>query len=283
MSMDRWNPFRDFDNMRQTMDRWMDERLPNNWLNSAQSSPLSIALDVYETETGYELEASLPGVSPDDIEIQVDRETVTLRGKSASPEEKHAGRNFIYRERRSGAFYRTVRLPEVLDPDKVEASLDNGVLKVQLPKLSLSTNRRVQVRASSNQSSSVQSNNPSAAASNIEVGSALNVQAGETNSMSNPQQNQAQPDSSVSDLKEGTTGYGGEKQALDSNQPNNNQTPEYREGGLQARGNEATPSSTSGMSDVRAHQSSGQGNGQLGGTPDDGDSNQYSDQAQKPV
>ncbi len=276
MSMDRWNPFRDLDNMRQAMDRWMDERLPNNWLNSAQSSPLSIALDVHETETGYELEASLPGVSPDDIDIQVDRENVTLRGKSTSPEEKHAGRNFIYRERRSGAFYRTVRLPEVLDPDKVEASLDNGVLKVQLPKLSLSTNRRVQVRASSNQSSSVQSNNPSAATSN-------NVQTGETNSMSNQQQNQAQPDSRVSDLKEGTTGYGGEKQALDSNQPDNKRTPEYREGGLQARGNDSTPSSTSGMSDVRAHQSSGQGNGQLGGTPEDGDSNQYSDQAQKPV
>jgi len=281
MSMDRWNPFRDFDNMRQAMDRWMDDRLPNNWLNSGQDSPLSVALDVHETETGYELQASLPGVSPDDIDIQVDRETVTLRGKSASAEEKHEGRNYIYRERRSGAFFRTIRLPEAVDPDKVEATLDHGVLKVQLPKLSQARQRRVQVRSGSNQSSSVQANsNTIAATSSNEGGSPLNVQTGGTNSMSNQQQNQ--PGSEVSDMKEGTTGYGGEKQGLDANQPDN-QSQEDREGALQARGNEATSSSTSGMSDVRAHQSSGQGSGKIGGTPEGGETNQYSDEAQKPV
>jgi len=281
MSMDRWNPFRDFDNMRQAMDRWMDDRLPNNWLNSGQASPLSVALDVHETETGYELQASLPGVSPDDIDIQVDRETVTLRGKSASAEEKHEGRNYIYRERRSGAFFRTIRLPEAVDPDKVEATLDHGVLKVQLPKLSQARQRRVQVRSGSNQSSSVQANsNTIAATSSNEGGSPLNVQTGGTNSMSNQQQNQ--PGSEVSDMKEGTTGYGGEKQGLDANQPDN-QSKKDREGALQARGNEATSSSTSGMSDVRAHQSSGQGSGKIGGTPESGETNQYSDEAQKPV
>jgi len=279
--MDRWNPFRDFDNMRQAMDRWMDDRLPNNWLNSGQASPLSVALDVHETETGYELQASLPGVSPDDIDIQVDRETVTLRGKSASAEEKHEGRNYIYRERRSGAFFRTIRLPEAVDPDKVEATLDHGVLKVQLPKLSQARQRRVQVRSGSNQSSSVQANsNTIAATSSNEGGSPLNVQTGGTNSMSNQQQNQ--PGSEVSDMKEGTTGYGGEKQGLDANQPDN-QSKKDREGALQARGNEATSSSTSGMSDVRAHQSSGQGSGKIGGTPESGETNQYSDEAQKPV
>jgi len=281
MSMDRWNPFRDFDNMRQAMDRWMDDRLPNNWLNSGQDSPLSVALDVHETETGYELQASLPGVSPDDIDIQVDRETVTLRGKSASAEEKQEGRNYIYRERRSGAFFRTIRLPEAVDPDKVEATLDHGVLKVQLPKLSQARQRRVQVRSGSNQSSSVQANsNTIAATSSNEGGSPLNVQTGGTNSMSNQQQNQ--PGSEVSDMKEGTTGYGGEKQGLDANQPDN-QSKKDREGALQARGNEATSSSTSGMSDVRAHQSSGQGSGKIGGTPESGETNQYSDEAQKPV
>jgi len=282
MSMDRWNPFRDFDNMRQAMDRWMDDRLPNNWLNSAQSSPLSVAVDIHETETGYELEASLPGVKPEDVDIQVDRETVTLRGQSASTEEKREGRNYIYRERRSGAFFRTVRLPEAVDPDKVEATLDHGILKVLLPKLSQARQRRVPVRAASNQGGNVQSNNAIAATSSNEGGSPLNVQTGGTNSMSEQPQNQGQPDSDLTDLQEGTTGYGGEKQGLDSNQPDS-QAAEYREGGLQARGNEATSSSTSGMSDVRAHQSSGQGSGKIGGDPEGGETNQYSDQAQKPV
>jgi len=97
--------------------------------------------------------------------------------------------------------------------------------------------------------------------------------------MGNKQQNQ--PDERVSDLKEGTTGYGGEKQGLDSNQEDSQQ-PVYREGGFQARGNEATPSSTSGMSDVRTHHSSGLGTGKLGGGPEGGETNQYSDQAQEP-
>ena len=100
--------------------------------------------------------------------------------------------------------------------------------------------------------------------------------------MSNQQQGQGQPDDRVSDLKEGTTGYGGEKQGLDASQKDN-QASDYREGGLQARGNEATSSSTSGMSDVRAHQSSGLGSGKIGGAPEGGEPNQYSDQAQKPV
>lgn len=91
----------------------------------------------------------------------------------------------------------------------------------------------------------------------------------------------------VSNLKEGVTGYGGEKQGLDDKKKNQKpqatyQEPRYDGEGLQARGNSATPSSTSGMSDVRTHQSVGQGSGNLGGGPEGGDTNQYNDQAQTP-
>ncbi|MDB5080359.1 MAG: putative small heat shock protein [Chloroflexi bacterium] len=279
--MERWNPFRDFDNMRQAMDRWMDDRLPNNWLNQSQSSPLSVALDIRETETGYELQASVPGVKPDDLDIQVDREMVTLRGESKA-EQSRESQTYIYRERRSGTFFRTVRLPEPVDADKVEATLDHGILTVQLPKLSQSRNRRVQVRSASNQSSTVQSNNSIAATSGNEGGSPQIVQTGGATTMSNQNQGQNQPGERMSDLKEGTTGYGGEKQGLESNRQDS-QDPVYREGGLQARGNEATPSSTSGMSDVRTHQSSGLGSGKLGGSPEGGpEENQYNDRAQTP-
>ncbi len=148
MSMERWNPFRDFDTMRQTMDRWMDERLPGNFSNQ-QGNMLSIALDVHETQNGYELEASLPGVKPEDLDIQVDRETITIRGQSQSSQERKDERNFLYRERRSGSFFRTIRLPEPINADGVEATLDHGILKLQLPRLAQTQQRRVQVRSGS--------------------------------------------------------------------------------------------------------------------------------------
>jgi len=302
MSMERWNPFRDFNSMRQAMDRWVDDRFTNPWSNpSAQANALSVALDIHETETGYELEASLPGVKPEDVDIQVDRETVTLRGTTASSEQSEegrtSGRNYIYRERRAGSFFRTVRLPEAIDADKVEATLDHGLLRVQLPKLAGGRNRRVQVRANPAQGQSAPvgtfqtppqaapapSGEAIAANSDNESGPVATTQSGSESGSTKPMSEQPQnkPDDRVSNLKEGVTGYGGEKQGLDASQ-NDAPAPQYHEGGLQARGNDATPSSTSGMSDVRAHQSVGQGSGNQGGGPEGGEPNQYNDQAQTP-
>lgn len=151
MSSERWNPFRDFDNVRQAMDRWMDERMPGNFLNQ-QGNMLSVALDVHETPTGYELEASLPGVKPEDVDINVERDTVTLRGQTRSSDEGREAKNYLYRERRAGSFFRVIRLPDAIDGEKVEATLENGILRVQLPKLSQTSQRRIQVRSQANSS-----------------------------------------------------------------------------------------------------------------------------------
>ncbi len=286
MSRDRWKPFRDFGNMRQAMERWRDDRFNNFPTPPAPADALSVAVDIHETEQGYELVASLPGVKPEDVDIQVDRESVTLRGKTLSSEQTGEGRNYIFRERRAGGFFRTVRLPEAIDADRVEATLDHGILRVQLPKLAQAQNRRVQVRSgATSQGSPAQSPARSqetiAATSSNDGGGPVKTQIGGSNTMNDRQQNQ--PNDKVSDLKEGVTGYGGEKQGLDASQDDGNyQEPRYNEGGLQARGNEATPSSTSGMSDVRTHESAGLGSGKLGGSPEGGEPNQYNDQAQMP-
>ncbi len=150
MSMDRWNPFRDnFDNMRQAMDRWVEDRMPGGWSNQS-GSMMSVAVDVRETERGFELEASLPGVRAEDLEINVDRDTITLRGQNQIQEDRRDGKNYIYRERRAGAFMRSIRLPEPVDNEQVEASLDHGILRIQLPRLSQTQQRRVPVRSGQN-------------------------------------------------------------------------------------------------------------------------------------
>jgi len=149
MSMDRWNPFREIESMRQAMDRWMDERGFNNLGSSSSNQNLSLAVDVHETENGYELTASLPGVKPEDVEISVNKDVVTIRGRTEQNEERQQG-NYIYRERHAGTFQRSVRLPDQVNSEQVDASLDNGVLKVTLPRLQQSTQRRIQVKSGAN-------------------------------------------------------------------------------------------------------------------------------------
>jgi HSP20 family protein len=149
MSMERWNPFREIESMRQAMDRWMDERGFNNLGNSASNQNLSLAVDVHETENGYELNASLPGVKPEDVEISVNKDVVTIRGRTEQNEERQQG-NYIYRERHAGSFQRAVRLPDQVNAEQVEASLEHGVLKVTLPRLQQATQRRIQVKSGAN-------------------------------------------------------------------------------------------------------------------------------------
>lgn len=193
MSMERWNPFRDMDMMRQSMDRWFDDRFPERGsMSSGMGQNLSIAVDLHETDNGYELMASLPGVRAEDIDITVNRDTITLRGKSESDEERKQG-NYIYHERRSGSFHRTIRLPEAVNSEQIEAELDHGVLRVTLPRLQQTPNRRVQVRSGLIGNQSIGTGQTGAMMSGTSgmsnmAGSSLDRQAGmvESNMGSNP-------------------------------------------------------------------------------------------------
>lgn len=171
MSMERWNPFRDMDVMRQAMDRWFDDRVGNYFTgNTGSSQVASVAVDVHETENGYELTASLPGVRPEDVDVTINRDTITLRGRSEQTTQRQQG-NYIYRERHSGTFQRTIRLPEPISADQTEATLENGVLKLTLPRLQQTPNHKVQIRAGSNsgaQSLNTQSSTTSQSTSNTQ-------------------------------------------------------------------------------------------------------------------
>ena len=152
MSMERWNPFREFESMRQAMDRWFDERGRGNLGFSGGNQPLSLAVDLHETGEGYELTASLPGVKPDNVEINVDRDMVTIRGRTEETGERQEG-NFLYRERHMGSYSRTLRLPEQVNAEQVEATLEHGVLRVKLPRLQQTIQRRIKVRSGSDSGS----------------------------------------------------------------------------------------------------------------------------------
>lgn len=149
MSMERWNPFGEMENFRQAMDRWFEDRLPRNWSSNQMANNLNLPLDVHETEQGYELEASLPGVKPEDIDVEINRDQVTIKAKTQSSEERRdENKNYLYRERRAGSFYRTIRLPDLIDNAKAQANLENGILRVKLPRMDQNQGRqRLEVRS----------------------------------------------------------------------------------------------------------------------------------------
>jgi HSP20 family protein len=95
--------------------------------------PKMPAVDVVESEKGYEITADLPGMEEKNIEVKVTGGVLTMKGERQ--EEKEEKRQDYYLQERSfGSFQRSFELPESIDVDKIEASFKNGVLNVKLPK-----------------------------------------------------------------------------------------------------------------------------------------------------
>jgi HSP20 family protein len=105
-------------------------------------------MDVHETENNVTLKFDLPGVDPEQVDIRVADNVLTIRGERS--EEKECGNGTggtCYRERRYGSFSRSVTLPASVDPDNVDATFRNGVLTVTLNKRADARPKRITVKA----------------------------------------------------------------------------------------------------------------------------------------
>jgi HSP20 family protein len=89
--------------------------------------------DVVETDKGYEIEVSLPGIEKNDINIDVNEGTLTISGERKLENEVE-GKNYHMVETSYGSFSRSFRIPKLVDSSKIDASYKNGILKVDLPK-----------------------------------------------------------------------------------------------------------------------------------------------------
>src|SRR5690606_17045206 len=110
---------------------------------------ISAPVQVRETDQGYEVTCEVPGMEEKDLEVTVAGDRLTIRGeKRAEKDEKRAG--YMLSERRYGSFQRSVRLPDDVDPEKIAATLRNGVLTLDLPRSAEARQkvRRVEVKRS---------------------------------------------------------------------------------------------------------------------------------------
>ena len=98
-----------------------------------ESGIMAINLDVAETENAFEVTAEVPGAKPEDIDISLSDNLLTVKGEKKS-EKDEKRKNYHMMERSYGAFQRSVRLPAEVDESKVDARFENGLLKITLPK-----------------------------------------------------------------------------------------------------------------------------------------------------
>jgi HSP20 family protein len=105
----------------------------------------SFPMDVKVTNEGYEITALLPGVKSEDFSVEFARDTVVIKGEFKAERDEKA--NYLLEERPDGKFLRTVQLPDAVDLTKVEAVLQNGVLKVNIPKAETAKPKVVKVVA----------------------------------------------------------------------------------------------------------------------------------------
>jgi HSP20 family protein len=107
---------------------------------------------------GYLVEAALPGLKPEDVEITVENNVLTIKGETRQ-EVDDQKRNFHRIERRFGAFQRTIGLPTTVKADAIQASLDNGVLRLEIPKAEEVKPRKISVNVGENKTLEVGRNN----------------------------------------------------------------------------------------------------------------------------
>ncbi|MBI4496276.1 MAG: Hsp20/alpha crystallin family protein [Chloroflexi bacterium] len=146
MALTRWEPFRELETMREQMDRLMERFFPEfRGREALEAGTMSLPLDIWETPEAINIEASVPGIRPEDLDIRVEGNVLTIRGEMKR-EREIKEENILRQERRSGRCFRQVSLPATVQAEKAEARFENGVVTITLPKAEAARPKQIPVR-----------------------------------------------------------------------------------------------------------------------------------------
>lgn len=126
------------------LDRWFDDFFTRQLSGWTAWNP---AADLYETDDEFVLELELPGMSRNDLEVTVEKGILTVSGQRSTETESERDERHTYhvRERSYDRFSRGFSLPHTVNPDEVDATFENGMLTVRLPKAAEAKPRRIEV------------------------------------------------------------------------------------------------------------------------------------------
>ena len=180
--MTRYDPFREALSLRRAMDQLFEQSFVNPGA-MANLPSLMAPMDVCETNNGYEVDVALPGVRSEDVELTVDQNTLTIRGRYSQQNDhenqpqgqtqqgqpqaqsqdggqqsqqgktgRHRqGHNWLSREIVSGSFERTVTFPRPIDPNNIQTKFENGILTIMLPVTEASRPRKISLTGGQSQ------------------------------------------------------------------------------------------------------------------------------------
>ena len=147
----RWEPLRDFVTLREAMDRLVEDSfVPPSWNALARrpgqngDATWRLPLDVYTTDEEITIIASVPGIKPENVEILFENDVLTIKGELPAPLENV---DYAMRERRYGKFSRTLTFNVPVEAEKIEATFENGLLTVIVPKADAVKPKTIKVQA----------------------------------------------------------------------------------------------------------------------------------------
>lgn len=148
-TLTRWNPAREITSMREVMDRLFNDNFfrPYRQLQEFGAGfGLGLSMDIFEEGDKYVVEAALPGMKPEDVDISLQGNTLTIKGRLPESQVQE-GRNYLLKELSGGEFVRTVTLPAEVNADQVDATFESGMLHLVLPKTPAYQSKRIEVRS----------------------------------------------------------------------------------------------------------------------------------------
>lgn len=151
MALVRWRPFRELETFRREMDRLFEDFFGREWpvLRPAReitrAGVLAPAIDMYDKKDEIIVKAELPGLSKDDVNIELTEDALTLSGE-IKREEEVKETDYYCCERAYGKFSRTIELPAKVKTDKAEARFKDGILEIHLPKVEEAKPKQIKVQ-----------------------------------------------------------------------------------------------------------------------------------------
>ncbi len=145
-----WNPFREMEQMERMMDEAFGRPIIRRRLPEEEFI-WSPAIEMYEKDNNYIVRMELPGIKPEDVDISVSGETLTVKGQRNPPEDI---KDEAYQlcETCYGNFTRSITLPESVNADKIEANFENGILDIRIPKAEEAKPKQIKIQSKSKQS-----------------------------------------------------------------------------------------------------------------------------------
>ena len=147
MNIVRWEPLLEPVRLRNAMGRLFEDsffrplRFP-----VVSGTGVYMPVDTYQTDNELVIKAALPGVKPEEVDISITADTVTIKGE-VKAEEEVKQENYLFRERSFGSFSRSITIPDSLQSDKAEASFKNGILTLTIPKAEEAKPKTIKVKA----------------------------------------------------------------------------------------------------------------------------------------